>query len=258
MIAGVCGGIAEWMDWDPTVVRLAYVLRVDPERRLPRNPDLPGPVAGHAPGRGLTRQGLRPAGRPLRVCDRRPGRRPPALGRSTPLMAGAQVGGRAMNGILWASLGAAIGLLAPVCSFACGSAARRTGPTRRPPQPATSPGPGARRRPRPGRLAGAKAPAGLNRKLTRKFHGVSVKPGLHACKAVQELVGQRFLPDEAPAMPLAGLRPGEVPVRLQPPRRPPGPGGPPVRLGHVRRLHAVHPGRQPARPRAGTGARTAS
>ena len=26
MIAGVCGGIAEWLDWDPTVVRLAYVL----------------------------------------------------------------------------------------------------------------------------------------------------------------------------------------------------------------------------------------
>ena len=26
MIAGVCGGIAEWMEWDPTVVRLAYIL----------------------------------------------------------------------------------------------------------------------------------------------------------------------------------------------------------------------------------------
>ena len=26
MIAGVCGGIAEWLDWDPTVVRLTYVL----------------------------------------------------------------------------------------------------------------------------------------------------------------------------------------------------------------------------------------
>ena len=26
MIAGVCGGIAEWMDWDPTVVRLVYIL----------------------------------------------------------------------------------------------------------------------------------------------------------------------------------------------------------------------------------------
>jgi phage shock protein PspC (stress-responsive transcriptional regulator) len=26
MVAGVCGGIAEWLGWDPTVVRVAYVL----------------------------------------------------------------------------------------------------------------------------------------------------------------------------------------------------------------------------------------
>lgn len=26
MIAGVCGGIAEWLHWDPTVVRVGYVL----------------------------------------------------------------------------------------------------------------------------------------------------------------------------------------------------------------------------------------
>jgi phage shock protein C len=26
MIAGVCGGIAEWVGWDPTVVRILYVL----------------------------------------------------------------------------------------------------------------------------------------------------------------------------------------------------------------------------------------
>jgi phage shock protein C len=26
MIAGVCGGIAEWLGWDPTVVRIAYVI----------------------------------------------------------------------------------------------------------------------------------------------------------------------------------------------------------------------------------------
>jgi len=26
MIAGVCGGLAEWMGWDPTLVRLLYVL----------------------------------------------------------------------------------------------------------------------------------------------------------------------------------------------------------------------------------------
>ena len=26
MIAGVCGGIAEWLGWDPTWVRVLYVL----------------------------------------------------------------------------------------------------------------------------------------------------------------------------------------------------------------------------------------
>ncbi len=26
MIAGVCGGIAEWLGWDPTVVRVLYVI----------------------------------------------------------------------------------------------------------------------------------------------------------------------------------------------------------------------------------------
>ena len=26
MIAGVCGGIARWMGWDPTAVRILYVL----------------------------------------------------------------------------------------------------------------------------------------------------------------------------------------------------------------------------------------
>ena len=26
MLAGVCGGMADWMGWDPTVVRLLFVL----------------------------------------------------------------------------------------------------------------------------------------------------------------------------------------------------------------------------------------
>ena len=25
-MAGICGGLAEWLGWDPTVVRVAYVL----------------------------------------------------------------------------------------------------------------------------------------------------------------------------------------------------------------------------------------
>lgn len=26
MIAGVCGGLAEWLRWDPTLVRVLYVI----------------------------------------------------------------------------------------------------------------------------------------------------------------------------------------------------------------------------------------
>lgn len=26
MIGGVCGGIAEWLDWDPTLVRILYIV----------------------------------------------------------------------------------------------------------------------------------------------------------------------------------------------------------------------------------------
>ena len=26
MVTGVCGGIADWLDWDPTLVRVLYVL----------------------------------------------------------------------------------------------------------------------------------------------------------------------------------------------------------------------------------------
>jgi phage shock protein C len=26
MIAGVCGGLARWLDWDPTLVRVGYVV----------------------------------------------------------------------------------------------------------------------------------------------------------------------------------------------------------------------------------------
>jgi len=25
MVAGVCGGFAEWLEWDPTLVRILYV-----------------------------------------------------------------------------------------------------------------------------------------------------------------------------------------------------------------------------------------
>lgn len=111
-----------------------------------------------------------------------------------------------MSGIWWASLGTVIGLGGPLLYhflWQRGAADRAdpqpTAPretTRvRAPAPPSARNPAAKSKPKP--------PAGLNLKQTRKFHGVSVKPGLHACAAAQQLVGQRFLPHEAPAMPLA-------------------------------------------------------
>lgn len=105
-----------------------------------------------------------------------------------------------MSGILWACLGTAIGLLA---AFLIRAWAGRTGEAGGTPRSA------ARQHPKAARIRTpvpppVRSPTGINRKQTRKFHGVSVRPGLQSCNAVQALGGQRFLPDEAPAMPLAG------------------------------------------------------
>ncbi len=35
-----------------------------------------------------------------------------------------------------------------------------------------------------------------------KFHAVSIKPGSYACRAANEIAGQRFLASEAPTLPL--------------------------------------------------------
>lgn len=108
-----------------------------------------------------------------------------------------------MSGILWASLGAAIGLGAPLLFrlWQRSAADRADTPPTAARRPARGPAPAVARQ-----AAGAapRAPAGLNRKQTRRFHGVSVRPCPHACQAAQALAGQRFLPEEAPAMPLAG------------------------------------------------------
>lgn len=57
-----------------------------------------------------------------------------------------------------------------------------------------------------GRLA--KVPPGrretLRKAITRRFHGISIREGLHSCAAAQALREQRFLSEEAPALPLAG------------------------------------------------------
>ncbi len=38
---------------------------------------------------------------------------------------------------------------------------------------------------------------------TKRFHGVSIRPSSGACRDVQALAEKRFLPNEAPALPLA-------------------------------------------------------
>ena len=78
MIAGVCGGFAEWLGWDPTVVRIAYV---DPVHRLggvPRDDRLRHPLDGDAQGAGaglgIRARGSSPPGRaivPLDAATRR-------------------------------------------------------------------------------------------------------------------------------------------------------------------------------------------
>jgi len=37
---------------------------------------------------------------------------------------------------------------------------------------------------------------------TKRFHGVSIRPTSGACRDVQDLAGKRFLPNEAPPLPL--------------------------------------------------------
>lgn len=38
---------------------------------------------------------------------------------------------------------------------------------------------------------------------TKRFHGVSIRPTSGACRDVQAIAGNRFLPNEAPSVPLA-------------------------------------------------------
>lgn len=101
-----------------------------------------------------------------------------------------------MSGILWAVLGMAIGLLLPVLFLRWRRGMAETAGAARP----------LSRTAMPNQVqvqARAQASGSLKRKLARKFHGVSLKPGPHACTAVQALAGQRFLSDEAPLLPLS-------------------------------------------------------
>ncbi|MDH4022255.1 MAG: hypothetical protein OEV14_03940 [Gammaproteobacteria bacterium] len=95
-----------------------------------------------------------------------------------------------MNAYLWASLGAITGLLLSLrylrrrqdITDAAGQ--RGDAPAGRGPRPAAS------------AVAKASSPGG--------FQGVTVKPCLDACDAVQAIVGKRYLSREAPGLPLVG------------------------------------------------------
>lgn len=100
-----------------------------------------------------------------------------------------------MSGILLVILGVSVGVLTLFLWLRW----RRNGTDAGESQP-TATAPDRTRTPARGQ---SPAPEGLKRRLARKFHGVSVKPGPGACAAARDLVGQRFLPEEAPAMPLA-------------------------------------------------------
>lgn len=93
-----------------------------------------------------------------------------------------------MSTMTWALLGAILGLLLPWCALRLwprAQAASRPGPT--------------------GREATAPRGTGTIRQaLARRFHGVTVRPGLVCCQAAQALTGRRFLSQEAPALPLPG------------------------------------------------------
>jgi len=101
-----------------------------------------------------------------------------------------------MSGILWTVLGVGIGFLTPVLFLrwrrgAAASLHSRTSVPNRAQVPTQT-------------KTQARPSGGVKRRLALKFHGVSLKPGLDACTAVQRLAGQRFLPAEAPAMPVSG------------------------------------------------------
>lgn len=94
-----------------------------------------------------------------------------------------------MTAVTWAALGVFAGLLLPWCILRLRA---------RPPAPA----PGRSADKPPGSTAPRREP--LRKAIARRFHGISIREGLHSCPAVQALRGQRFLSDEAPALPLAG------------------------------------------------------
>jgi hypothetical protein len=93
-----------------------------------------------------------------------------------------------MDTVTWAALGIFAGLILPWCLLRLR---------------ARSPAAAGGRAERADRIP-ARPRETLRKAIARRFHGVSIREGLHSCPAAQALRGQRFLSEEAPALPLAG------------------------------------------------------
>lgn len=92
---------------------------------------------------------------------------------------------------LWVVVGTVLGVALPVLLLRWRRAAALDDPPDvRPTHP--------QRRDKPA----ATPPAAGKRGGSKRFHGVSIKPGAQACAAAAALLDQRFLPEEAPALPL--------------------------------------------------------
>ena len=92
---------------------------------------------------------------------------------------------------LWVVVGTVLGVALPVLLLRWRRAAATDDPPDfRPTRP--------RLRDKP---AAAPLTAG-KRRGSQRFHGVSIKPGVHACAAAAAILDQRFLPEQAPALPL--------------------------------------------------------
>jgi hypothetical protein len=94
-----------------------------------------------------------------------------------------------MNGYFWMALATVFGVTAPFLFLRW-----RRGQGRETGHYAAGPAPPAPH---------STAPIEAKRKAPPGFHGVTLKPCLEACEAVQALAGQRFLSSEAPSLPLA-------------------------------------------------------
>jgi hypothetical protein len=91
-----------------------------------------------------------------------------------------------MNTWTWALLGAVLGISLPWAVM------RWRRPAEARPVPRSTPG------------APARPAPGLRKAIARRFHGVSIRCPAEHCAAAAALTDRRFLPEEAPSLPLPG------------------------------------------------------